>query len=38
MDTLRKHAYAIYCNVKYCDIFLMFAQNIDCKYMLEPYL
>ena len=39
---LRKHVYAIYCvisrlkndnfQVKNCDIFLIFAQNIDCGY------
>ena len=43
---LRKHVHAIYCDisrlkndtflVKNCDIFLIFAQNIDCGYMLEP--
>ena len=44
--TLRKHAHAIYRNLFGCkntnfawknfDIFLIFAQNIDCGYTLEP--
>ena len=45
--TLRKHAHAIYTEIfcalkignfqlKNCDIFLIFAQNIDCGYTLEP--
>ena len=45
--TLRKHAHAIYVAIfhgcknghfqmKNCDIFLIFAQNIDCGYTLEP--
>ena len=41
--TLRKHAHAIFhgCKndkfqMKNCDIFLIFAQNIDCGYTLEP--
>ena len=43
--SLRKHAYAIFCDfhgfkndnfqMKNCDIFLIFAQNIDCGYTLE---
>ena len=45
-DALRKQAHIIYCNIslmkndyflmKNCDIFLIFAQNIDCGYTLEP--
>ena len=45
-ETLRKHAHAIYRNfhscknynlhMKKCDIFLFFAQNIDCGYTIEP--
>ena len=37
--TLRKHAPAIYRDFLSCDkfyIFLIFAQNINCGYMLEP--
>ena len=44
--TLRKHAHMIYSNFfrakidnfqrKFFDIFLIFAQNIDCGYTLEP--
>ena len=44
--TLRKHAHAIYSDFKIVknenfqeksfDIFLIFAQNIDCGYSLEP--
>ena len=44
--TLRKHVRAIYSNISRCkndnfqkkifDIFLIFAQNIDCGYTLEP--
>ena len=43
---LRKHVHAIYCNIHGCkndnfqmkifDIFLIFAQNTDCGYTLEP--
>ena len=46
MSTLRKHAHMIYSNFfrskidnfqrKIFDIFLIFAQNIDCGYTLEP--
>ena len=45
-NTLPKLAYVIYCifngckndnlQMKNCDIFLIFAQNIDCAYTLEP--
>ena len=45
-SSLRKHVHAIYCDisrlkndnfqVKNCDIFLIFARNIDCGYTLEP--
>ena len=39
-DRLRKHAHAIYRDFKSCKIFffifLIFAQNIDCGYTLEP--
>ena len=45
-DPLRKHAHVIYSNFvrskikifqqKNVDIFLIFAQNIDCGYTLEP--
>ena len=45
-STLRKHAHVIYRKFhgfkkddfqkKNCDIFLIFAQNIDCRYTLEP--
>ena len=48
VSTLRKHVRAIYCNIsrlkndyfqmKKCNIFLIFAQNIDCGYTLEPPL
>ena len=46
MSSLRKHAHMIYsnffrskidnCQRKNSDIFLIFAQNIDCGYTLEP--
>ena len=41
VGTLREHSYAVklgYDNfhMKKCDIFLIFAQNIDCGYKLEP--
>ena len=39
MLSLRKHAHAIYSEnfqQKFFDIFLIFAQNIDCGYTLEP--
>ena len=45
MFSLRKHAYTKHCKfyrgkyetvkMKNCDIFLIFAQNIDCGYSLE---
>ena len=39
--TLRKHAHVIYrfflsFSVEFYDIFLIFAQHIDCGYTLEP--
>ena len=41
LRTLRLHAHVIYCKndnflMKKCDIFLIFAQNIDRGYTLEP--
>ena len=38
-ESLRKHVRAIYCNIsrlKKGEIFLIFAQNIDRGYTLEP--